>query len=455
MINSFKFPKHEIIIKSLAEKIGYKYISCSHEICPLINYTSRGYTTTADNYLNPIIKKFSNKISYFFKNSDISYMQSSGFLSNENNFSGKTSILSGPAGGVNAGIHLAKINNVKDVIGFDMGGTSTDVWHFAGEVEKRLETKISGIYLKTPVLNIDSIASGGGSIIDYKQKRFIVGPDSAGAHPGPACYRNNGPLTITDCNLILGRIIPEFFPKYFGKNKNQKVSKDIAKKKFYILLKKVQKDYPYIKNIHQLARSFLDVAVENMSSAIKKITTYKGFDLEKYTLLVLGSASGQLACEVAEKLKIKKIIFHPLSGFLSAYGAGISKKGETFETSCEKILNKENLDSLINHSRKFIIKKYSSSKLVSFVRLKYFGSNTIISLPLKNKNINKIKSLFKKKHLKTYGFYYNKKDIFIDSIETEAIQGHNLNLKFNLIDSNQSNIKNLNIAYKSFFIKII
>ncbi|MBV68933.1 MAG: 5-oxoprolinase [Pelagibacterales bacterium] len=451
LINSFKFPKHEKTIKKIAEDIGYKYISCSYDICPMINYTSRGYTTTADNYLTPVIKNFTSKISELFSSSNINYMQSSGFLSNKKNFSGKTSILSGPAGGVNAGIYLAKLNNIRKVIGFDMGGTSTDVWHFAGEVEKRLETKISGIYLKSPVLKIDSIASGGGSIINYQQKRFTVGPDSAGAFPGPACYRNNGPLTITDCNLILGRIIPDFFPKYFGKNKSQKISRGFAKKKLLILLKKVQKDYPLIKNIQQLAKAFLDVAVESMSSTIKKNSTHKGFDLHNYSLLVLGSASGQLACKVAEKLKIKKIIFHPLSGFLSAFGAGLSSHGETFEASCEKILNKKNLQSAIDNMKNNIKKKYFKSRLVYYIRLKYFGSNTVISLPLKKMDILELKSLFNKKHLKTYGFNYNKKDIFIDSIETEAILKNSFNFKFIPDSINEIYKKNITNYEKNFF----
>ncbi len=450
LINSFKFPKHEKIIHSIATEIGYKYISCSYNVCPMINYTSRGYTTTADNYLNPVIKKFTNKISKLFTSSEINYMQSSGFLSKRKNFSGKNSILSGPAGGVNAGIHLAKLNNIKEVIGFDMGGTSTDVWHFAGEVEKRLETKISGIYLKSPVLNIDSIAAGGGSEINYKQKRFIVGPNSAGAYPGPTCYRNNGPLTITDCNLILGRITPDFFPKYFGKKRNQKISKELSKKKLLQLLKKVQKDYPLIKNLQQLAQAFLDVAVESMSSAIKKITTHKGFDLQSYTLLVLGSASGQLACKVAEKLKIKKIIFHPLSGFLSAYGAGLSENGETFEMSCEKLLNIKNLKLVIESMKNIIRKKYFKSKLVFFIRLKYSGSNTIINLPLKKIDVAELKFLFNKKHLKTYGFYYSKKDIFIDSIETETILESDLKLKVTPENFNQIRKKNLAAFEKEF-----
>ena len=454
LINSFRYPKHELDIKAIAEKIGYKYISCSSEVSPTINYTARGYTTLADNYLNPSIENFTSKVSKFFEKSKISYMQSSGFLTDKKYFSGKTSILSGPAGGVNAGIHIAKKNRKKKIIGLDMGGTSTDVWHYNGETEKRLETKISGIFLKTPVLNISSIAAGGGSLIKYKQKRFLVGPESAGSYPGPACYRNGGPLTVTDCNLVLGRILPDFFPSYFGKNKNKEISVDVAKKKFLKLLKLVKKDYPHINNIKQLADAFLEVAIENICSAIKKITSYKGFDLKDYTLLIFGSASGQLACQVAEKLNIKKIFFHPLSGFLSAYGVGISNIGQTFEMSCEKKLNSKNIKLAIQNIYKVIKKKYYDSRLNYRLRIKYEGSNTVLSIPLNDINERKITQLFKNKHIKTYGFYYEKKNIILDSIEAEASydQSINFNLKLNkLINSsiasklyNKKIIKNIN-----------
>ena len=448
LINSFKFPRHEKIVKSIAKKIGYGFISSSFEVCPMINFTSRGFTTLADNYLNPIVKKFTDNVHGSFNQTRINYMQSSGFLCTKDNFSGKTSILSGPAGGIRAGIKIAKKNNIKKLIGFDMGGTSTDIWHYSGSVEKRLETKISGIYLKTPVINIDSIAAGGGSIITYKQKRFVVGPDSAGSYPGPACYRNGGPLTITDCNLVLGKIVPSFFPVCFGKNKNQKISIGIAKYKFIHLLKKVQKDYPQIKSILELAEAYLEVAIENMSSAVKKVTSYKGIDLDNYSFLIFGSASGQLACSVAEKLKIKKIYFHPLSSFLSAYGVGVSNKGENFQISIEKNLTINNILYSIKKIKNIIIKKYTIKKLIYFMRLKYLGSNTVITVPLKKIKLNTLENTFKKKHLETYGFFYDNKKIFIDSIEAEIQCPEILDQKLNInalnylrFDQKSTNIK--------------
>ena len=320
-----------------------------------------------------------------------------------------------------------------------MGGTSTDIWHYNGEKEKRLETKISGIYIKTPVLNIDSIAAGGGSLIYYKQKRFVVGPESAGSYPGPACYRNNGPLTLTDCNLILGRIKPDFFPKYFGKNQNQKISISITKRKFSVLLKKVQKDYPKIISILQLAEAFLEVAVENMVAAIKKITSHKGFDLKDYSLLIFGSASGQLACKVADKLNIKKILFHPLSGFLSAYGIGISEIGETFEMTVEKLLNEKNIKSSLSKISRLVEKKYITSKINFNLRIKYINSNTVVTIPYKKNSIKRIKVLFQNKHLKTFGFYYDNKEILLDSIEANSKTEKKLKFNLNLNSLNVNN----------------
>ena len=447
LINSFKHPSHELKIKSLAKKVGYKFVSCSSEVSPTINFTLRGYTTLADNYLNPRIEEFTNEISKNFNKSSINYMQSSGFLSKKDNFRGKTSILSGPAGGVNAGVYLARKNRTKKVIGFDMGGTSTDVWHFNGDIEKRLETKISGIYLKTPVLNINTIAAGGGSLIKYKQKRFLVGPESAGSFPGPTCYRNNGPLTITDCNLILGRIVPNFFPKFFGKNKNQRISFSLAKKKFTSLLKVVKKDYPSIKNINLLAEAFLEVAVENMCSAIKRITSYKGYDLREYSMLVFGSASGQLACRVAEKLDIKKIFFHPLSGYLSAYGVGLSKIGETFEISCEKNLSQKSIKLAIEDINKLIDKKYNNSHKNYSLRIKYFGSNTLINIPIEEIDEVKISKSFKKKHLKNFGFYYDNKKLVLDSIEAESSHHESFDLNLNFNNLGMSKKKRVNFSY--------
>ena len=419
LVNSFRFPKNEIKVFKIAQELGFKYISCSHIVCPTINFTSRGFTTLVDAYISPVIKKYVHRISKNIDAKEIVFMQSNGFLSSGEKLSGKNVILSGPAGGVVAGVKISKKNKREKVIGFDMGGTSTDIWHYDRTIEKRLEKNISDVFIKTPTLKIDSIAAGGGSIIGYKYKRLTVGPESAGSFPGPACYRNNGPLTLTDCNLVLGRILTKDFPKYFGKKKNLSIDKKISEKKFIKLLKIIQKDYPHLKSIGQLAEAYLKVAVDNMASAIKKTTIQRGFDIRNYTLLIFGSAAGQYSCKVAEALNLKKIIFHPLSGVLSSYGVGISKKGIIFESSVEKILNKKNIEKeilLLKKNKNYIEGK---NKIKFLVRLKYEKSNSLISLPLEKPNIKNLKKRFHLDHKRTFGFNYEEKRIFVDSIEVE------------------------------------
>ena len=349
-----------------------------------------------------------------------------------------------------------------------MGGTSSDIWHYLGGIEKKLETKVTDILIKTPSLKIDSIASGGGSIIKYEHERLVVGPESAGSFPGPTCYRNNGPLTLTDCNLILGRISAKHFPKYFGKNSNSQIKKSLSLKKFNILFKKIKKDFYIYENMFEVAEAFIKVAIENMSSSIKKISLQKGHDIRDHTLLIFGSASGQYCCQVADKLGIKKIIFHPYSSLLSAFGVGISELGNIYQISIEKELTIFNLDLAI-----MLIKKQTAAqsykKYKFIIRLKYEGSNTIIQLRIKNKNIKNIKVLFNSEHKRQFGFNYLKRKIIIDSVEVEAVKKENNNFnsvtsispkkasktreKITLIYFKKKWIKIRNINFNSFFEK--
>lgn len=429
LINSFKFNKHENIIRQIAKNIGFKYISCSHEVSATINFTTRGFTSLVDAYLNPIVQSYSAAIMNNIDAEQISFMQSNGYLCEKKYFTGKSAILSGPAGGANAGKKIASLNKIKNLIGFDMGGTSTDVWNYSNDIEKKLENEISSIFIKTPSLKIDSIASGGGSIVNYSNRRLTVGPDSAGSYPGPACYRNHGPLTLTDCNLILGRIIAKKFPKCFGSNGKKSISKILSANDFKLLLKRIVKDYKIYTNIYQIAEAFIRIAVENMSNAIKKITTHEGYDIRKYSLLIFGAASGQYACQIADKLRLKKIIFHPYSSLLSAYGVGISNYGNIFQTSINKVLNKENICKSRISVNKLINKDLNLRNKEYEIRLKYYGSNTIISTKLKKKSINQLNREFFKSHKKTYGFNYKKKQIIIDSIAVE-VYGKKSNYKY-------------------------
>ena len=419
LINSFINPKHEKIIKKIAFKIGFKNISCSHEVSPTINFTSRGFTTLVDAYLNPIIQKYIKELENKLAVKEIHYMQSNGLLAKKKSFNGRNAILSGPAGGVIGGVNIANKNNIKSIVGFDMGGTSADIWHYSGEIEKKAETKISDVFIKTPILKIDTIAAGGGSITKYENKRFIVGPESAGSFPGPVCYRNNGPITLTDCNLILGRIAKEDFPKFFGKNKNLSISLNETIKKFRKLFLKVNKDFYNYKNFYQLANSFLNVSIENMSNAIKKITIQKGFDIRNHALLIFGSASGQYCCKIAENIGIKRIIFSPYSSVLSAYGIGLSKYGSANQYSVEDVLQKKIVKKYKDKIKKNLNLNKGIYEENYTLRIKYYGCNTIIPIKLGNKKIIKIKEEFLKKHKKLFGFNYENRKIYIDSLEVE------------------------------------
>ena len=302
-----------------------------------------------------------------------------------------------------------------------MGGTSSDIWHFNNGIEKNLETKISDILIKTPSLKIDSIASGGGSVIKYEHQRFIVGPESAGSFPGPSCYRNDGPLTLTDCNLVLGKISAKNFLKYFGKNKNSTILKSVSIKKFKSLLKCIKKDFPKYENLHEVADAFVKVAIENMANAIKKISLQKGYDIRNHTLLVFGSASGQYCCQVADKLNIKKILFHPLSSLFSAFGVGISHYGHIQQMTIEKEFSSSNL----RYSMKLIKGELNKNEYKEYrfiLRLKYKGSNTVIQSRISNASVEYISNLFHIEHKRQFGFNFLDRTIMIDSIEIESIK---------------------------------
>ena len=456
-INSFKHCIHEKIVGKIAKDIGFKFVSCSYQVSPTINYTARGYTTLVDAYLKPLIQNYVKKILKTIKAKEISFMQSNGFLCEKDSFNGKNAILSGPAGGVNAGIKIAKDNKIKKIIGFDMGGTSSDIWHFNNGIEKNLETKISDILIKTPSLKIDSIASGGGSVIKYEHQRFVVGPESAGSFPGPSCYRNNGPLTLTDCNLVLGKISAKNFPKYFGKNKNSAILKSVSIKKFKSLLKYIRKDFPKYENLYEVADSFVKVAIENMANAIKKISLQKGYDIRNHTLLVFGSASGQYCCQVADKLNIKKILFHPLSSLFSAFGVGISHYGHIQQMTIEKKFSSSNL----RYSMKLIkgeLNKNDYKEYRFILRLKYQGSNTVIQSRISNVSIKHISNLFHIEHKRQFGFNFLDRTIMIDSIEIESIKKVRKNIDtkniYYLQKKRKKFIQNTLIFYQNKWVKV-
>ena len=323
-MHSYINPDHENIIATIAENENFDQISVSHKVSPLIKLVGRGDTTVVDAYLSPILRRYVNQVSEELeedKSTKLMFMQSNGGLTDANLFQGKDALLSGPAGGVVSMVQTGKQAGYGKLIGFDMGGTSTDVCHFAGEYERSFETELAGVRIRAPMMQINTVAAGGGSILSFKDGRFQVGPESAGAIPGPASYGKDGPLTVTDCNVLLGKLHPEHFPSVFGKTGDKPLNVEIVRTKFIALAKEIsaQTKKPEM-DIIFMAEGFLKIAVENMANAIKKISIQKGYDVTNYTMNCFGGAGGQHACHVADSLGISKVLIHPYAGVLSAYG---------------------------------------------------------------------------------------------------------------------------------------
>ena len=319
-MHSDRYPNHEQQIAQIAQEIGFTQISTSHQVSPLMKLVSRGDTTVVDAYLTPILRRYVNQVASQIPGVKLMFMKSDGGLTDAEQFQGKDSILSGPAGGIVGAIQTSKRAGFELVITFDMGGTSTDVAHFKGEYERQLDLEIAGARIRVPVLAINTIAAGGGSILFFDGSSYRVGPQSAGANPGPACYRRGGQLTITDANVMLGKIHPQYFPSVFGIEGNLPLDKDIVKKQFIQLSQAIVAATGNTSTPEQVAAGFIAIAVENMANAIKKISLQKGYDVSEYVLCCFGGAGGQVACLIADTLGMKKIFLHPYAGVLSAYG---------------------------------------------------------------------------------------------------------------------------------------
>lgn len=341
-VHGFKYPEHEKIVAQLATEVGFTEVCSSHVVSPIIRFVPRGDTTVVDSYVTPAIVAYANKLKRLLPaGTKLQFMQSSGGLADAAHFRGKDAVLSGPAGGVVGMVESALEAGVTKIVGFDMGGTSTDVSHFAGHYERSVENVVSGIRVRAPMMSIHTIAAGGGSILGFDGSRLLVGPHSAGANPGPACYRLGGPLTITDANVLLGRIQPEFFPSTFGPNANEPIDVEIVTKLFDELRDKINLPDQYADPM-KLAQAFLDLAAIQMADAVKKMSVQKGCDITRdgYVLQCFGGAGGQHACAVADALGLKKVMIHPCAGVLSAYGIGLARASCTKMKSLDLTLPK-------------------------------------------------------------------------------------------------------------------
>jgi 5-oxoprolinase (ATP-hydrolysing) len=412
-MHSWKNPAHELLCESLLRRLGVSQIYLSHRTMNMIKIVTRGQSTVVDAYLSPVIESYINGIRDSVGDIRTEFIQSSGGLTAPDSFRGKDAILSGPAGGVIAVSSIVEELGLKGAIGFDMGGTSTDVSRFEGNLEKVYEHEINGIELQTEMLNIVTIASGGGSILWFDGQRMRVGPESAGAYPGPACYGFGGPLTVTDANLLTGRIIPGYFPKAFGHDRSSPPDIDIVKEKFEILTEEINKHTGVKRTSHETALGFLNIANERMAMAIKEISVSKGFDVREYALVCFGGAGGQHACQVASLLGIERIIYHPLSSVMSAYGIGLARQTRrSVMTLLEpySIKNLQRVEGLFRQMEEEILrdgKDLASLSITREIDLRPEGTETYLTVEYRG--YEETYRRFKKSYTDLFGFFPEEK----------------------------------------------
>ncbi len=459
-MHSYINPDHENKIEQIAKEENFNQISVSHKVSPLIKLVGRGDTTVVDAYLSPILRRYVSQVSEELKDTkstQLMFMQSNGGLTDANLFQGKDALLSGPAGGVVSMTQTGKKAGFNKLIGFDMGGTSTDVCHFAGDFERSFETELAGVRIRAPMMQINTVAAGGGSILSYKDGRFQVGPESAGAIPGPASYGRGGPLTVTDCNVLLGKLNPDFFPKVFGKTGDQPLNFEIVKKKFLDLSDIIskEKNEPMM-DIFKMAEGFLKIAVENMANAIKKISIQKGYDVTNYMLNCFGGAGGQHACNVADSLGITNVMIHPYAGVLSAYGMGLAEirsiREGHFEKNIKNILDAENLIEILSSQAKKDLNDQDISDasiiLLKNAFLHYKGSHQ--NLEIKFDTPENMRKSFEQEHKKRFGFFVQDREIFIEMLTVEAVGKKTENYDF--LNPNTSTTKANPIAFKKMYV---
>ncbi|MGI9403159.1 MAG: hydantoinase/oxoprolinase family protein, partial [Hyphomicrobium sp.] len=428
-MHAYAYPDHERQAAALARELGFGQVSASHAVSPLIKIVARGDTSVADAYLSPILSRYVEQVSSVLAHEEtrVLFMASSGGLKSAELFCGRDAILSGPAGGVVGMAETAKLAGFDQVIGIDMGGTSTDVSHFAGEYERTFETQVAGVRLTVPMLRIHTVAAGGGSILTYDGSRFRVGPQSAGANPGPKCYRAGGPLTVTDANLMVGKLSPAFFPKIFGPGHDKPLDSGAVHAAFSDLAQQVGDG----RTPEEVADGFIRIAVENMANAIKKISVERGYDVTEYALNCFGSAGGQHACLIADTLGIEAVLIHPLSGLLSAYGMGLAHIRASRERSIEAPLNADTMRKIENLA--FDLGSETTEELLdegvehddiaiqTFAHLRYEGTDNSLPIPFSEPDI--MARDFEMLHRRRFGFISPEKSIFVAAIEIEAAGG--------------------------------
>jgi 5-oxoprolinase (ATP-hydrolysing) len=451
-LHAYHYPKHEQRVAALAREIGFPQVSVSHEVSPLIKLVGRGDTSVVDAYLSPILDRYVAHVAAELQGGDaagreaeastntprLMFMMSSGGLTAADLFQGKDAILSGPAGGVVGMAETGREAGFAHLIGFDMGGTSTDVSHYDGEYERAFETEVAGVRMRAPMMLIHTVAAGGGSILHFDSARFRVGPDSAGANPGPKCYRRGGPLAVTDANVMVGKLIPDFFPKIFGAQQNLPLDDGTVREAFAALAREIGDG----RAPEVVADGFIKIAVENMANAIKKISVQRGYDVTRYALNCFGGAGGQHACLVADALGMTKVLIHPFSSLMSAYGMGLADIRATRQQAIEEPLGDAALASIAaiggrlgeDAKREVAGQGVPARDITVHVRahIRYAGTDTALVVPaftagstnvVDGLSLAAMKSAFETAHKSRFGFIDESKELVVEAVSVEAIGG--------------------------------
>jgi len=430
--HSYRNSAHEDLVAGWALEFGFEHVVCGHSTVPTPGFLARTETTSADAYLNPVLQQYLHALLNEWQDKRVSFMQSSGGLCEAQHFRAKDAVLSGPAGGVIGMAAVGKQVGDDQLLGFDMGGTSTDVCHYNGSYDRSFSAEINGIELSVPMLEIHTVAAGGGSILHFRDGRFETGPDSAGADPGPACYRRGGPLTLTDCQVMLGRIHPESFPAIFGPSGKEPLDQEVVIQKFQQWLPQIRKEYAQLsEDPADLAQGFVDVACETMAQAVRKISLERGYDPRNYSLCSFGGAGGQFACQIAGILGMSKILFHPMAGVLSAWGIGLAARQDINLHPIQQeldLLKSTDLASIIQDMQAEKVEQVEDLEQANIsplifnysLRLRYAESETTLEIPL-NFDTSLLKELFHNTHLERFGYQDLDRKIMVDSLVQETI----------------------------------
>ena len=450
LMHSYRYPEYEQKLAKLARQIGFTQVSVSHEVSSLIKFISRGDTTVVDAYLSPILRRYVDRVSAELgkpltpspspkggegdKAAKLMFMQSNGGLAEAHSFQGKNSILSGPAGGIVGAVQTCLKAGFEKIISFDMGGTSTDVAHYAGSYERSLSTEVAGVRLSTPMMSIHTVAAGGGSLLFFDGARYRVGPESAGAFPGPACYRHGGALAVTDCNVMLGKLQPDFFPKVFGKDGNLPLDREVVQQKFRELAQEISAVTGQPTTPEAVAQGFLEIAIAKMAMAIKKISVQRGYDVTEYVLCCFGGAGGQHACAVADVLGMTQVFIHPYAGVLSAYGIGLADIRTICDRTVEAELNQALLTELAAIASQLSEQgqvellqgkpPHGNLQIETSLRLRYGGTDSSLNVAVQDflpDSLGYLRTSFESLHQERYGFIFADKVLIVEAIVVEII----------------------------------